>query len=537
MQTKIITCLALATLLLTQCKKQDISPTTAEKEQSLVQQAKAFVKKQALAKAFNQLNWAKTHIFKKEGQAIYLRIPVSNQQATTCEAIYLIYDNTTFSGNYFSINKTTDGNWAIATQSLDGGRTCQATVTADGRLQHCRVYTQGNLLYELRNAPGARVGARRVQVVLVDNAGQALIWASMLGAGQQGWVDPSMSNWTNLEYLSSDPNSINDPGGSNAPYIVVDYDYLDAQLNLSPAAFDWLWDNVFEAAQLYAYLKTSTAADKINTAQAHIDRIMADADYATFVKGHTATGNQLIVWWEDDIFLSPYGTSSFGLWGINYLRQNPLINFSVFQNQFMKISEGMDGTYDAAYWNNPNLTFQQQNLPNWNTVSNAYPKHNDPLYDTPEKLYISIGGQVANLYNSNPASYQNTCALRISKALLYSGITIPPGTNRYQGADGKFYFISAAALLSWMKITFGTPTVPNHLTGTQGGPNGQNFPALLAGKKGIYIMTPNYPGGCTSGTGFCASGHADIINNGICDGGCYFDAKGGVNEIFIWLLQ
>jgi len=54
-------------------------------------------------------------------------------------------------------------------------------------------------------------------------------------------------------------------------------------------------------------------------------------------------------------------------------------------------------------------------------------------------------------------------------------------------------------------------------------------------------MIPNYPGGCGDGTtpptGFCASGHADIIENGVCDGTCYFNAKGGVSEIFIWELQ
>jgi DnaJ-class molecular chaperone len=111
MQTKIFTCLVLATLLLTQCKKHDIVTTKTEKEQSLVQQAKAFVKEQAPAEAFSRLNWAKAHIFKKEGQAVYLHIPVSNQQAAAGEAIYLKYDNTTFSGNYFSINKAPGGSY------------------------------------------------------------------------------------------------------------------------------------------------------------------------------------------------------------------------------------------------------------------------------------------------------------------------------------------------------------------------------------------------------------------------------------------
>ena len=131
--------------------------------------------------------------------------------------------------------------------------------------------------------------------------------------------------------------------------------------------------------------------------------------------------------------------------------------------------------------------------------------------------------------------------MRISRALNNSGITIPAGINRYQGADGKYYFLSCAALLKWMKITFGTPAGSNYLTGSQGGTNGLKFIDLLSGKKGIYFMVPNFPGGCdtstTTGTGFCASGHADIIQNGVCDGSCYFNARGGVAEIFIFELQ
>lgn len=229
-------------------------------------------------------------------------------------------------------------------------------------------------------------------------------------------------------------------------------------------------------------------------------------------------------------------------WAIDYLNNNPNVNFQDFYNQFLSPPEGQDGNYDSNYWDDPNLTFPPQTLPSWNSFKAAYPKHSDPSYDTPAGMYSAVGGTVLNLYNSNPSAYQNTCALRISRALNYSGITIQPGTDRYQGADGKYYFLSAAALLKWMKKTFGTPTGSNHLTGAQGGQNGQNFPSLLSGKKGIYIMTPNLPGGCPSasnpqGTGFCASGHADMIENSICDGGCYFNARGGVNEIFIWEMQ
>ncbi len=222
---------------------------------------------------------------------------------------------------------------------------------------------------------------------------------------------------------------------------------------------------------------------------------------------------------------------------MTYLVDNPQVIFETFQNQFLTLTEGEDEGYEMNYWNNPNLTFPPLALPTWSIFNGNYPKHRgNPIYDTPSKIYNSVGGELATLYNSNPAKYQNTCAIRISKGINYSQLSIPAGPDRYQGADGKYYFISAIALLKWMKLTFGTPTGSNHLTGSQGGANGKNFPFLLSGKKGIYIMIPNIPGGCNTQTGFCASGHADMIENGKCDGSCYFNPTGGVSDIFIWEL-
>lgn len=81
-----------------------------------------------------------------------------------------------------------------------------------------------------------------------------------------------------------------------------------------------------------------------------------------------------------------------------------------------------------------------------------------------------------------------------------------------------------------MRKTFGVPQGSNHLTGSQGGINGENFPTLLSGKKGINIMIANYPG-------LFATGHADIINNSHCPGECWFNPTGGVNYIDIWELN
>lgn len=215
---------------------------------------------------------------------------------------------------------------------------------------------------------------------------------------------------------------------------------------------------------------------------------------------------------------------------INYLIQNPNSSVDQYKNWFGKTAEGTEyGDYDSNYWDNPNLTFQQQQLPSFDDFFLAYPSHYDDLYNTSSKMYNAVGGVPLSIYNSSGNG--NTCALRVSKGLLYSGVTIPniPGKT-FLGADGNYYFLGAANLLAWMKKTFGTPT--HHFTGAQGGTNGVNFPSLLQGINGIYIMIPNNPGS----NGFGASGHADILDSQNCDGGCYFGATGGVKDIFIWDL-
>jgi hypothetical protein len=247
-----------------------------------------------------------------------------------------------------------------------------------------------------------------------------------------------------------------------------------------------------------------------------------------------------------------YGSAEaeeFITWALQFKQNNPNTSWYQFENWFLKTNEGLDGDYDSAYWDNPNLSFPAQSLPNWNEFAVAYPKHNDPNFDTPEKMYQAAGNAIFDTYLTK--GYRNTCALRISYAINHilgpdgkPKIKIPPSAG-FKGNDGNYYFLSATALLKWMKATFGTPSSPYHISGSQGGQNGANFPSIMSNlpiNNGIYIMIPNTPGGCPSpanpqGTGFCASGHADLIHNGVCDGGCYFGALGGVKEIFVWPLQ
>lgn len=223
------------------------------------------------------------------------------------------------------------------------------------------------------------------------------------------------------------------------------------------------------------------------------------------------------------------------IWAISYFTQHPNVNMQTFTNQFLGKSEGYEGEYDT-YWDNPNLTFPPQNLPSWADFSSAFPKDSDPLYDTPEKMYNSIGGDVATLY-SGPNT--NTCAIRLSKALNYSGVIIPniPGQT-YKGADNKYYFKAAYQINIWMRKTFGTnpatsttPLNTNHYSynQTQAGVNGVNLPGLLNGKKGIYsIYSSNFN---------WATGHADLLNpDATCGNNCHF-ADAPIYRLDIWILN
>lgn len=151
-------------------------------------------------------------------------------------------------------------------------------------------------------------------------------------------------------------------------------------------------------------------------------------------------------------------------------------------------------------------------------------------------IYSSLGGDIANYYVDETT---NTCAIRLSKALNYSGVIIPhlPGQT-FIGADNKYYFKAAYELNKWMRKTFGTndgdqttPYNPNHIlyTATDAGINGRNLPGLLVGKKGIYsIYSNNFA---------WASGHADMLNpNSTCGNNCHF-ADAPIGRLDIWILN
>lgn len=237
---------------------------------------------------------------------------------------------------------------------------------------------------------------------------------------------------------------------------------------------------------------------------------------------------EILTYLEEDTYSEE--SKAFGKWAIDYLKANPSVTIEQFENRFMGTSDGQDGEYDSAYWDNPNLTFPTQSLPTWNNFKAAFPLDKDPLYDTALKMLNSIGGEVANFYNGPET---NTCAFRLSKALNYSGVVIPniPGQT-FKGRDNKYYFKAAYQINLWMRKTFGTsPTNPNHysITGAEAGVHGVELPTLLSEIKGIYSL---YSSDFT-----WASGHADLLYpDATCGNNCHFyDAP--IHRIEVWELN
>ena len=226
-------------------------------------------------------------------------------------------------------------------------------------------------------------------------------------------------------------------------------------------------------------------------------------------------------------------------WAFPYLINNEDVTVEQFENWFMGKSEGVESLdiYNSSFWETTTLTFPKQELPFYSVFFDNYP---DRTINADYLCNQLIGGEITTLYNNIVAAGQiiNTCAIRMSYALNYSGINIPNLPVTKLGADGKYYFTFAKDINIWMRKTFGTndgdlttPHNPKHtrLTKAQGGINGQNFPNLIENKQGIFsIVSPN---GST-----WASGHADCLTpDGTCVNDCHF-YDGDIEYIDIWEL-
>ncbi len=216
---------------------------------------------------------------------------------------------------------------------------------------------------------------------------------------------------------------------------------------------------------------------------------------------------------------------------INFKKTHPQFSLAQLDNWFTFEKSTLEFPIDQPDLDDLDIDFPPQNLPSLGAFLAAFPSREDPNYDNGEKLFKAIGGDVLELFNQGA---KNTCTLRVSKGLNYSGVTIPyiPGVT-VKGADNKYYFTMVKNLAKWMEKTFGTPTGSNHLAGALAGETGENLPGLLNGKRGIYIMIVKN----SYVEIFDATGHADIYIDDMCDGECHFDIGPDIEVILFWELN
>ena len=299
----------------------------------------------------------------------------------------------------------------------------------------------------------------------------------------------------------------------------------------------WLEQNRTRAYELLNYLQQVPDPQASYKALGHLNRLMADPYYASFVQQYAQTGGA-VMWWENYSYLASFGGTSFGNWAINYLIQHPEVPFHTFENWFLKTPEYTAGGEPAV--NPDDITYEEPvvltTLPSLADFEAAFPKEGTSGSYTQMSagdVYELVGGSLYQNYLNYPDLYGNACSIRGSRGLLYSGITIPVlkynGSQRTQkGGDNKNYVLDAVSFNKFMKDKFGEAT--HKLEGADAN-DPTKVAELLNGKNGIYVIVNN----SSSTAGY--TGHADMILNGECIGGAYTLPEGGVKSIKIWELE
>jgi hypothetical protein len=153
--------------------------------------------------------------------------------------------------------------------------------------------------------------------------------------------------------------------------------------------------------------------------------------------------------------------------------------------------------------------------------SNHYSSNElSPSYADKKSVYSEIGYDIDNLIKQNPG-YENTCATRMSLALIKSGVAFSGRLKIKAGPHKGRSFEPGAKLLAdqlAQKHVLGKPQIFKPTEAI----------SKLNGKKGIIFFwkISGYDGG-----------HIDLIETTnsaqVCNSACYFSSK----EIWFWPLE
>lgn len=185
---------------------------------------------------------------------------------------------------------------------------------------------------------------------------------------------------------------------------------------------------------------------------------------------------------------------------------------------------------ELAFWEAAVGRYPKQRLPQWTIMQANYPldQYGNPL--SPLDAYTLVGGELLRNHQTDPDFY-NTCALKISRALNYSNISIKPEAEAtFKGSDNKYYFVSTTRLYNFLISTFGPGDVI--LDNAQSALSQDIILSKLSGKKGMFVFqTSDY-------VAFGAYGHAGLFDGQGCLGrNCYFQTSVPIKKIVFWELK
>lgn len=258
---------------------------------------------------------------------------------------------------------------------------------------------------------------------------------------------------------------------------------------------------------------TTTAYDMLNI----IFQDLTNEEKAYLIS-HELVADQII----STIIEGGEGSYDFARWGITELSKGN-ITWGQFYNGFLMEYSGVQSDIDPSMaintnWLNNSSYFSYQNLPSLTTFTNNYPKNAEGTYEmSAGSVYFLVGGDVLNMKVQaekigKGEYYNNACALRVSLALIKSGITIPYIPNvTFKGKDingsEAYFFLRAKDLYDWMMKEFYQGNRIDLTNADRININGDGFKNSLNGKQGIYLFIP------TNSNDFGATGHAGIYTN------------------------
>lgn len=117
--------------------------------------------------------------------------------------------------------------------------------------------------------------------------------------------------------------------------------------------------------------------------------------------------------------------------------------------------------------------------PKWDDMKLFYPDTNVKTVD----LYNFIGGGLPEYFKNDPVNWENSCCIRMSKALNYSGVALPKAPSSggtIKGSDGYNYWIRVNDMKKYLSEKFGNRDIEAI--------GGLNAVDQFKGKKGIIVF-------------------------------------------------